>query len=38
MVGQVAESEAAGGFKMISAAVSGGGVYGQLKHESGIHR
>jgi len=34
----MAESEAGGGYKMASAAITGGGIYGRLKYESGIHR
>ena len=37
-IGQAAESDGVGGYKMASAAITGGGIYGQLKYESGIHR
>ena len=35
---QLVESGEAGGYKMASAAVTGGAIYEQLKHESGVHR
>ena len=37
-IGQATESDSVGGYKMASAAITGAGIYGQLKYESGIHR
>lgn len=34
---QIAEGEG-GGYKMASAAITGGSIYAQLKHENGVHR